>query len=78
MELYLAEVYLKTIIIMGQWANIAFLRYIRIQVSDLSKGVSTLMTTNHAFYTILEIEVVYHIQGNNNTDPQRLILNRQV
>ena len=44
MELYLAKVYPETIIIMGQWASSAFLRYIRIQVSDLSKGISTLKT----------------------------------
>ena len=55
MELYLAKVYPETIMIMGQWASSAFLRYILIQVSDLRKGISTLMTTNHALYTILEI-----------------------
>ena len=52
MELYMSKVYRKTIMIMGRWENSAFLRYIRIQVSDLSKGISTLMTNNHAFYTI--------------------------
>ena len=49
MELYLAKVYQETIMIMGRWASSAFLRYIRIQVSDLRKGISTLMTTNHTF-----------------------------
>ena len=76
MELYLAKVYLETIMIMGRWASSAFLRYIHIQVSDLSKGIGTLMTTNHSFYTIPEIEVVYHTPGKNDTDPQRLSLNR--
>ena len=76
-ELYLAKVYLETIIIMGIWESSTFLRYIRIQVSDLSKGISTLMTTNHALYTMPELEVVYHTPGQNNTDPQRLSLNRQ-
>ena len=52
MELYLAKVFLETIMIMGRWASIAFLQYIRIQFSDLSKGISTLMTTNNNFYTI--------------------------
>ena len=33
MELYLAKVYLETIMIMGRWASSTFLRYIRIQVS---------------------------------------------
>ena len=55
MELYLAKVYPETIMIMGHWASSAFLRYIRIQVSDISKGISTLMKNNHAFYTIPEI-----------------------
>ena len=52
MELYLDKVYPETIMIMGLWASSAFLRYIRIQVSDLSKGIITLMKNNHAFYTI--------------------------
>ena len=77
MELYLAKVYPETIMIMGRWASSAFLRYIRIQVSDLSKDISTLMAKNCAFYTIPEIEVFYHTPGHNNTDPQRLILNRR-
>ena len=42
MELYLAKVYPETIMIMGRWAIRSFLRYIRIQVSDISKGISTL------------------------------------
>ena len=49
MEIYLAKVYPKTIMIMGQWASSAFLPYIRIQVNDLSNGISTLMKKNHAF-----------------------------
>ena len=49
MELYLAKVYPEKIMIMGRWASSAFLHYIRIQVSDLSKGISNLMTNNHAF-----------------------------
>ena len=49
MELYLAKVYPETIMIMGRCSSSAFLRYIRIQVSDLSKGTSNLMTKNHAF-----------------------------
>ena len=42
-ELYLEKVYPETIIIMGRWASSALLRYIRIQVSKLSKSISTLM-----------------------------------
>ena len=49
MELYMAKVYPKTIMIMGRWSSSAFLRYIHIHVSDLNKVISTLMTNNHAF-----------------------------
>ena len=52
--LYLAKVYPKTVMIMGRWASSAFLRYIRIQFSDFSKGVSILMTNKQAFYKIPE------------------------
>ena len=38
-ELYLAKVYPETITIMGRCESSALLRYIRIQVSDLSKGI---------------------------------------
>ena len=77
MELYLAKVYPETIMIMGRWASSAFLRYIRIHVSDLSKVISTLMTNNHAFYTIPEIEVVYNTPGQPYTDQQRRRLNKR-
>ena len=72
MELYLAKVYPEKIMIMVHWASSAFLWYIRIQVSDIIKGISTFMTNNHAFYTIPEIEVVYHTPGQPDTEPQRL------
>ena len=77
MEIHLDKVYPETIMIIGQWASSAFLRYIRIQVSDLSKGISTLMTNNRAFYKIPEKEVLHRTHGQNNTEPQRLRLNRR-
>ena len=77
MELHLAKVYPEKIIIMGRRASSAFLRYIRIQISDFSKGISNLMTNNHTFYTIPEIEVVYHAPGQPDTDQQRLRLNKR-
>ena len=55
MELYLTKVYPETIMIMGRWASSAFLRYDCIQVSDLSNGISTIMTNKQDFYTISEI-----------------------
>ena len=76
MGLYLAKVYPETIMIMGRWASSDFLRYIRIQVSDLRKGISTLMSNRHAFYKISEIELVYHTPGQPDTDPQMLRLNK--
>ena len=77
MELYLEKVYPETVMIMGRWARSAFLRYIRTQVSDLIKGISTIIKKNHAFYTIPEIEFVYHTPGYNDTDPKRLNLKRR-
>ena len=77
MELYLEKLYPETIIIMAQWESSAFLRCIRIQVSDLSKGISTLMKTNYDFYKIPEIEIFHHTPGQNDTDSQRLSLNRR-
>ena len=77
MELYLAKVYPETTMIIGHWASNDFLRYIRIQVSNISKGIITLMTNNHAFYTLPEIEVVYHTPGQTDTEPQRLRLNKR-
>ena len=77
MELYPAKVYPEINMIIGRWASSVFLRYIRIQVSDLSKGIITLMKNNHAFYTIPELEVVYHTPGQPDTDPQRLTLNKR-
>ena len=77
MKLYLDKLYPETIMIMGRWASSALLRYIHIQVSDISKGISTPMTDNHAFYTIPEIEVVYHTSGQPDTDPQRLRLHKR-
>ena len=77
MELYLAKLYPETIMIMGRWASSSFLRYIRIQVREIIKGINTLMTNNHAFYTIPEIELVYHTPGQPNTEPQRLKQNKQ-
>ena len=69
MELYLAKMYPETIMIMGRWASSAFLMYIHIQVSDLSKVISTLLTNNHTFYTVTEIEVDYHTLGQPDIEP---------
>ena len=54
MELFLVQVYPETIMIIGIWYINVFLRYISIQFSDLSEGISNLMVTTQDFYTILE------------------------
>ena len=76
-EIYLVKVYPETVMIMGRWASSAFLRYIRIQVSELSKGISNLMTNNRAFCIVTETEVVYHTPVHDDKDPQKINLNRQ-
>ena len=77
MELYLAKVYSEKIMIMGRWTSSAFLWYIHIQVSELSKGISTFMKNKQAFYKIPETEAVYHTPGHNNIETQRLNLHRR-
>ena len=52
MELYQAKVYPEKIMIMEQWESSSFLRYIRIQFSDLRKGISTLIKNKQALYKI--------------------------
>ena len=54
-EIYLEKVYPEAIMIIGRWSSRTFLWYIRIQVSDLSKGINNLITNKQAFYTIPEI-----------------------
>ena len=76
-ELYLAKVYPETFMIMVRWASSAFLWCIHIQFNDLGKGIITLMKNKHDFCTIPEIEVVYHTLVQNDTELQRLNLNRR-
>ena len=50
--MFLAGVPAETIQLIGWWCSQAFLRYIRIEVQQLTRGVSTFMTLNPEFYTI--------------------------
>ena len=50
--MFLAGVPAETIQLIGRWRSQTFLRYIRIQVQQLTKGVATDMTTNPNFFTI--------------------------
>jgi hypothetical protein len=50
--MFLAGVPAETIQLIGRWRSQTFLRYIRIQVQQLTRGVATNMTTNPNFFTI--------------------------
>jgi hypothetical protein len=52
MAMYLGGDPVFTIMLLGTWSSEAFLRHIRKQVQEFSKGVSQRMTTNENFYTI--------------------------
>ena len=44
--------------IVGRWSSNDLLGYIRIHVSDFSKGISDLMVTTHDFYIISDAETI--------------------
>lgn len=50
--MYLAGVPVETIQLIGRWRSQTFLRYIRIQVQQLTRGVANEMTTNPNFMTV--------------------------
>ncbi len=52
MAMYLAKVPVYTIMLLGRWSSDAFLRYIRRQVKEFSKGVSDQMISHERFFTI--------------------------
>ena len=52
MALYLSRRPVSTIMLMGRWSSDAFLLYIRRQVQEFSKGVSSDMVQQENFYTI--------------------------
>lgn len=52
MAMYLGRVPVVTIMLLGRWASDAFLRYIRKQVQEFSKGVSQRMVSHERFFTI--------------------------
>ena len=52
MAMFLAGVPAETIQLIGRWRSQTFLRCIRIQVQQLTRGVATDMTANPDFYTI--------------------------
>ena len=55
MEMYLGEVPVYTIMLMGRWSSDAFLRYIRKQVEQFSRDVSKRMLNVRSFRHVPEI-----------------------
>jgi hypothetical protein len=52
MAMYLAGVKVETIQMIGRWRSRSFMRYLRIQVPESTRGVATRMTSRHTFFTI--------------------------
>jgi hypothetical protein len=52
MAMFLAGVPVYTIMLLGRWSSDAFLRYIRKQVKEFSKGISKKMLKSDKFFTI--------------------------
>lgn len=52
MAMFLAGVPAETIQLIGRWRSQTFMRYIRIQVQQTTRGVADGMTTNPEFFTI--------------------------
>jgi hypothetical protein len=52
MAMFLSGVPVFQIMLLGQWASNAFLRYIRKQVKEFSAGISHRMITKENFFTI--------------------------
>ena len=52
MAMFLAGVPVETIQLIGRWRSQTFMRYIRIQVQQMTRGVADDMTTNPRFFTI--------------------------
>jgi Phage integrase family len=52
MAMFLAGVPTETIQLIGRWRSQTFMRYIRIQVQQTTRGVADGMTTNPEFFTI--------------------------
>jgi hypothetical protein len=52
MAIYLAGIPVFTIMLLGRWSSDVFLRYIRKQVKEFSRGISSKMIQNEIFFTI--------------------------
>jgi len=52
MAVYLAHVPVFTIMLLGRWSSDAFLRYIRKQVKEFSREISSKMVQQEHFFTV--------------------------
>ena len=72
LAMYLAGVPAETMQLIGRWKSQAFLRYIRLQVQQLTQGVATEMTTNPEFFTIRKVRAkVAHQEGSKERQGAR-------
>jgi hypothetical protein len=55
MAMYLAGIPAFTIMLIGRWSSDAFLRYIRRQVQELSRGVASKMLLTRDYFTIPDL-----------------------
>jgi hypothetical protein len=65
MAMYLADVPIFSIMLIGRWLSAAFLKYIRKQVQEFSKGISSKM---------LEVQSFKHVQNPSSTNPMESIV----
>lgn len=54
MAMFLAGIPVETIQLIGRWRSQTFMRYIRIQVQQMTRGVADVITANPEFFTIEE------------------------
>ena len=52
MAMYLNDIPVYTIMLIGRWSSDAFLRYIRPQVANFSRGVAKAMIRNSDYYHV--------------------------
>jgi hypothetical protein len=60
MAMYLNDVPVYTIMLVGRWSSDAFLKYIRRQVQQFSTGVSARMIKTSHFFTVPDTSNVMH------------------
>ena len=75
MSMYLANVPVYTIMLLGRWSSDAFLRYIRTQVKDLARGISEKMLLTEDFYTIPD-ESANHDYPRTSNNPENFASNQ--